>query len=29
MPSRFPKGAPMERDTHLQGIFYISLDTAL
>ena len=23
-PSRFPSGAPMERDTHLQGILHIS-----
>jgi len=23
-PSRFPSGAPMERDAHLQSIFYLS-----
>jgi len=29
IPSRFPRGAPMERDTSLQGIFYISFDISL
>ena len=29
IPSRFPNRAPMERDTHLQCIFYISLDISL
>jgi hypothetical protein len=28
-PSRFPNGAPIERDTCLQGIFYISFDISL
>jgi len=29
IPSRFPNGAPMERDTRLQDIFHISLDIFL
>jgi hypothetical protein len=29
IPSRFPNGAPMDRDTHLTGHFYISLDISL
>jgi hypothetical protein len=29
IPSRFPNGAPMDRETRLQGIFYISLDISL
>ena len=29
IPSRFPIGAPMERDTHFQGIFCVSLNISL
>ena len=29
IPSRFPNGVPMERNTRLQGIFYLSLNISV